>query len=53
MTTQVERSFCRICHAACPVEDHINDGRATRVIGVDEDPLPSVEAVADDLLLDH
>lgn len=35
----VERSFCRICHAACPVDVHLRDGRVEKVTGVDDDPL--------------
>ena len=37
--TTVRRSFCRICHAACPVDVDIVDGRPVRVRGVDEDPI--------------
>ena len=39
MATDVKRSFCRICHAACPVDVEITNGRATKVSGVDEDPI--------------
>ena len=39
MSTEVKRSFCRICHAACPVDVHITDGRVTKISGVDEDPI--------------
>ena len=39
MATEVKRSFCRICHAACPVDVEITNGRATKVSGVDEDPI--------------
>ena len=45
MTVTTKRSFCRICHAACPVDVDIEtaaDGGAGRVIkirGVDEDPI--------------
>ena len=35
----IKRSFCRICHAACPVDVHIDDGRVVKVSGVDEDPI--------------
>lgn len=37
--TTVRRSFCRICHAACPVDVDIVDGRPVRVRGVGEDPI--------------
>jgi len=43
MTLETKRSFCRICHAACPVDVHIDtSGPADRVVkitGVDEDPI--------------
>jgi anaerobic selenocysteine-containing dehydrogenase len=43
MTTQtnetVKRSFCRICHAACPINVHLDEGRVVKITGVDEDPL--------------
>ncbi len=39
MAVEVKRSFCRICHAACPVDVEITDGRVTKVSGVDEDPI--------------
>lgn len=35
----VERSFCRICHAACPVNVHLDAGRVVKITGVDDDPL--------------
>ncbi|MGI9596089.1 MAG: molybdopterin-containing oxidoreductase family protein [Acidimicrobiales bacterium] len=34
-----KRSFCRICHAACPVDVELEDGRVTRIRGVDSDPI--------------
>lgn len=37
--TEIKRSFCRICHAACPVNVHLTDGVVTKVTGVDDDPL--------------
>ncbi len=46
--SRVERSFCRICHAACPVNVHVERtvdelgvgrDRVVKVTGVDEDPL--------------
>ena len=36
---EIKRSFCRICHAACPVDVHMVDQRVVKVSGVDEDPL--------------
>ena len=43
MAVEVKRSFCRICHAACPVNVHIDDRtghkRVIKVTGVDEDPI--------------
>jgi anaerobic selenocysteine-containing dehydrogenase len=39
MATRLERSFCRICHAACPIDVEISDGRAVRIHGVADDPL--------------
>jgi len=43
MAVEVKRSFCRICHAACPVNVHIDDStgskKVIKVSGVDEDPI--------------
>lgn len=39
MAIEVKRSFCRICHAACPVDVEFVDGKVTKIHGVDEDPL--------------
>jgi len=43
MSVEVKRSFCRICHAACPVDVHIDTavgkGKVLKVTGVDEDPI--------------
>ncbi len=39
MTVETKRSFCRICHAACPVDIELHDGRVVKVHGVDDDPL--------------
>ncbi|MCH1511943.1 MAG: molybdopterin-dependent oxidoreductase [Acidimicrobiales bacterium] len=39
MAVEVKRSFCRICHAACPVDVEFIDGKVTKIDGVDEDPL--------------
>ena len=35
----MKRSFCRICHAACPVDVEIENGRAVKIHGVDDDPI--------------
>ncbi|MGI9603982.1 MAG: molybdopterin oxidoreductase, partial [Acidimicrobiales bacterium] len=39
MTVETHKSFCRVCHAACPVEVDIEAGSVTAVRGVREDPL--------------
>ncbi len=39
MTTETKRSFCRICHAACPIDVEFVNGKATKIYGVEEDPL--------------
>ena len=48
MSVEIKRSFCRICHAACPVDVHIDTSGSThsgakqrviKVTGVDEDPI--------------
>lgn len=36
---EVRRSFCRICHAACPIDVELHDGRVAKVSGVDDDPI--------------
>jgi anaerobic selenocysteine-containing dehydrogenase len=33
------RSFCRVCHAACPIDVDVVDNRVVAVRGVDDDPL--------------
>lgn len=33
------RSFCRICHAACPIDVDVDAGRVVAVRGVADDPL--------------
>jgi anaerobic selenocysteine-containing dehydrogenase len=33
------RSFCRICHAACPIDVDVDGGRAVAIRGVRDDPL--------------
>ena len=38
-SSEVRRSFCRICHAACPIDVEVRDGRVVKVTGVDDDPL--------------
>jgi anaerobic selenocysteine-containing dehydrogenase len=37
--TNTTTTFCRVCHASCPVEVDIEHGRAVAVRGVPEDPL--------------
>lgn len=39
MTTEIRRSFCRICHAACPIDVELADGRVVAIHGVPDDPL--------------
>ncbi len=43
MTTQTsastKRSFCRICHAACPVDVELDGNTVIKIRGVDEDPI--------------
>ena len=39
METVVKRSFCRICHAACPVDVTITDNTVVKIQGVDDDPI--------------
>ena len=39
MKIEKKRTFCRICHAACPVDVEFTDGKASKVFGVDDDPL--------------
>lgn len=39
VTRETRRSFCRICHAACPIDVELVDGRVTKITGVDDDPL--------------
>lgn len=39
MATEMKRSFCRICHAACPVDVEMVDGRVVKIHGVEDDPL--------------
>ena len=39
MAVETKRSFCRICHAACPIAVEFVDGKATKIFGVEEDPL--------------
>ena len=39
MTTSTSRTFCRICHAACPVEVEVEENKVISVRGVKEDPL--------------
>ncbi|MGI9621883.1 MAG: molybdopterin-containing oxidoreductase family protein, partial [Acidimicrobiales bacterium] len=39
MATEMKRSFCRICHAACPIDVEMVDGRVIKIHGVEDDPL--------------
>ena len=39
MVSSTSRTFCRICHAACPVEVEIEENKVISVRGVKEDPL--------------
>ena len=39
MSTTMLRSFCRICHAACPIDVELDLGRVVKVHGVADDPL--------------
>jgi anaerobic selenocysteine-containing dehydrogenase len=39
MTITTDRTFCRVCHASCPMEVDIDDGRLIAVRGVTDDPL--------------
>lgn len=39
MAVEMKRSFCRICHAACPIDVELENGRVVKIHGVDEDPL--------------
>ena len=32
-------SFCRVCHAACPIEVDVADGRAVAIRGIPSDPI--------------
>jgi anaerobic selenocysteine-containing dehydrogenase len=38
-TTEVHDSFCRFCHASCPIKVTVEDGRAVHVIGAKENPI--------------
>ena len=39
MGTRTETTFCRVCHASCPMEVDIDDNRVVAVRGVADDPL--------------
>ena len=39
MVSTKKQTFCRICHAACPVEVEISENKVISVRGVKEDPL--------------
>ena len=32
-------SFCRFCHASCPIEVDVQEGRAVAIRGVADDPI--------------
>jgi anaerobic selenocysteine-containing dehydrogenase len=38
-STSATRTFCRVCHAACPMEMDVVDNRVVAVRGVPDDPL--------------
>ena len=38
-TTRTATTFCRVCHASCPMEVDIVDNRVRVVRGVHDDPL--------------
>ena len=38
-TIETAHTFCRVCHASCPMEVDVQDGRAVAVRGVADDPL--------------
>ncbi|MEM9131167.1 MAG: molybdopterin-dependent oxidoreductase [Actinomycetota bacterium] len=38
-STVTKRSFCRICHAACPVDVELDGNTVVKVRGVDGDPI--------------
>ncbi len=39
MGTELRRSFCRVCHAACPIDVEMDGNRVVKVHGVADDPL--------------
>ncbi|MDP6145170.1 MAG: molybdopterin-dependent oxidoreductase [Acidimicrobiales bacterium] len=39
MKVEIKRSFCRICHAGCPIDVEFVDGKPAKIHGVEEDPL--------------
>ncbi len=39
MGTRTETTFCRVCHASCPMEVDIDDNQVVAVRGVVDDPL--------------
>jgi anaerobic selenocysteine-containing dehydrogenase len=39
MAKRTETTFCRVCHASCPMEVDVIDGRVTAIRGVADDPL--------------
>ena len=39
MASSTHRTYCRLCHCACPIDAEIEDGRVVRVRGVRDDDL--------------
>ncbi len=39
MPTELRRSFCRVCHAACPIDVEVDGERVVKIHGVQDDPL--------------
>ncbi len=39
MKIELKRSFCRICHAACPIDVEFSNGKVKKIHGVEDDPL--------------
>ena len=37
--TATHQTFCRFCHASCPIEVDVSDGQAVAIRGIPEDPL--------------
>ncbi len=39
MASEMKRSFCRICHAACPIDVEFDGDQVVKIHGVEDDPL--------------